>query len=105
MVNGPEDEFDSNEFKADNCDSSVFRVQSSKSNARGTRDEARGDCAEPKNEAVMPPEFYKEVDSFLSREPPKLTKKTLSRAPSFKFSINGPLATYSDRGSKPPQAG
>jgi hypothetical protein len=105
MVSGPEDEFDSTEFKDDNCDSSIFRVQSSKSKACGTSDEARGDFAEPKNEVVMPPEFYKEVDSFLSREPPKLTKKTLSRAPSFKFSSTGPLATHSDRGTKPPQAG
>jgi hypothetical protein len=105
MVNGPEDEFDSNEFKDDNCDSSVFRVQSSKFKVRGTRDEARGDVAELRNKVVMPPEFYKEVDSFLSREPPKIKEKSQSRVPSFKFSRSGPLSTYIDRGSKPSQTG
>lgn len=106
MVNEPEDEFDPNEFKDNNCDSSVFRVPSSKSKVRVTRDETRGGSAELRNEVVMPPEFYQEVDTFLSREPPKLKKTSLASAiSSFTFASSDQLSTHNRRGSKRAQTG
>lgn len=106
MVSGPENEFDSDEFKDNSCESSVFRVQSSKLKVSDTVDEARDDGTELRNEVVMPPEFYKEVDNFLCREPPKLRKESLaSTLSSFSFSSTGPKSTYSNRASKPSQTG